>query len=277
VLVQHGQVGAKTGRDAAPVGESEKPCGDEARHQRRLAKTEARHARDEGGARTVAPEQQSGRQLGRIHDEVARQCDPLGPGYAHGQLLHTGMNVTPVRDQAQRHSFVEQELGDRTRRARSQRSHRIPEVRGETSAGIHGGPHGGGIRARVSHGGDCLLGHERDCIESARNFRRDRDQADVITREPLAEEWQVDGLELVDRNRTRDVRIQERALEVKAQTQAFDRRARIARGEEVTGDTGFLDASRRVDVKVEKAGKNDRSTYKIVVALDRGNATFVDD
>jgi hypothetical protein len=64
---------------------------------------------------------------------------------------------------------------------------------------------------------------------------------------------------------------------VEAEAQALDGRVRIARGEEVARDAGFLDAIGRVDVEVEEAGKNERRPCKIVVALDRGDAPLGDD
>ena len=64
---------------------------------------------------------------------------------------------------------------------------------------------------------------------------------------------------------------------MEAEAQALGSRVRVAGGEEITRDAGFLDAGGIVDVEVDEARKNDRRACKIVVALDRCDAPLDDD
>jgi hypothetical protein len=64
---------------------------------------------------------------------------------------------------------------------------------------------------------------------------------------------------------------------MKPETRRLEDCIRISGREEISGNTRLLDAIRSVDVKIDEAWENDRSSGEIVVAFHRHDASFFDD
>jgi hypothetical protein len=64
---------------------------------------------------------------------------------------------------------------------------------------------------------------------------------------------------------------------MKPETWGVEECVHISRREEISGNTGLLDAVRRVDLKIDEAWENDRNPSEIVVALHGHDASLFDD
>lgn len=142
---------------------------------------------------------------------------------------------------------------------------------------MDGSPRRRGVRKRVA---DC--GHHagrRDSLDrpqSMRKLRREGHEASPSIRKPTVEREKVDRTELLDRNRTRSLRIEKRALEVEAEA-ALVRQVDLGpRRQEVARDAAPDERFRIVDLEVDEARKDVQFPFRLRRSLDRDDAIRLD-
>jgi DNA-binding NarL/FixJ family response regulator len=213
---------------------------------------------------------------GRRH-QIARQRDPFVAGHADGQLLDSRMQMPPVGDQAEDDPVVEEKLGNRSCRAGSDGTERVPDVRGKAGPGVDSGAGRRSVRKRVADRGHHAGRRDSlDRLQSMRKLRREGHETSPPIRKPAVEGGKIDWTELVDRDRTRSLRIEKRALEVEADAALVRQADRGPRRQEVARDAAPDKGFWIVDVEVDEARKDMQVPFQLRRSLDRDDATRLD-
>jgi hypothetical protein len=258
------------GSDPAAVLQAEEPRRDEARHCGRLGEPEAGHARDQGCAAATAPQEGAIGALPGRGDQVARQRDALGPRHPDGQLLRARVEVATIRDQAEDGAAVEEERRDGAGGAGSDGRHGVPEVGGESRARVQGRERRDRVRACVPQRRDDA--RARDGVDRRQRpgkLRRERHEPDEPAGQPFLERGEIDGRQLLHRDRAGGVGVQERPLEVEPEAERIRDLLDAPSGEQVARDTLGSDRGRLVDLEVDEAGKNERIGRAVLEEFDR--------